>query len=168
MPTSDERLRSVEELRDLLISRARGGLIDDSRFRDLRNMVLGDPDLAARAPDWLRRTRTPDLWWAHIKPLYPTYAARTQYVHDEFEPLIEFLENPERAKTAKTHLLFRKVMIKPPESHGAGARGAPTTGIPPEPAKPEGRVFIVHGHDLTLKDAVTRFVDYLRRSSEIA
>lgn len=167
---------AVERLHDMLVARSRGGGGDDGEYRELREYVLETEDLVEHAPDWLRRMRTLDIWWAVIQPMYGTYAERQRYVSAEFEPLFAYIESlprdgapvPPKAPTprprasddmidflqrfAGTNKAAQQVRGGlPPVTAGVDQRPAvtPTSGAmpaPPQPAKGEGKTRVFIVH----------------------
>jgi predicted nucleotide-binding protein len=85
--------RAVDGLREILVSRATGGLFDEAQYRSRRGYVLSVPALAQHAPDILRDVRSGTGWWAVIKPMFATYWERTQWIDEQFRPLYELLDS---------------------------------------------------------------------------
>lgn len=94
----NEVREKIETMQNMLVSRATGGGADESdeaEYGKLRLTVLGNPQLAALLPSWVRTTRTLNQFWPLIKNRFPTYAARREYIWSEFRPVFDFLEGAE-------------------------------------------------------------------------
>lgn len=96
MPT-EQFLEEAETLQHLLVSEATGGNEDASDYGRLRLALLGEPSLEAVIPRFIKTCRSTGQFWQFIKNKYGTYAERRQYIWDEFRPLLDHLENPNRA-----------------------------------------------------------------------
>jgi len=83
---------TVELLQNVLIDRATGGSADMIEYQRLREEIVNDPQLKDIAPRFLRTCRTPEQFWQFIKHEIPGYAARRQFIWDEFRPMFERIE----------------------------------------------------------------------------
>ncbi len=83
----------VEMLQDMLIVQATGGVSDLSQFQPLRDEILNHSLLKDLVPRFLRTCRSPGEFWQFIRFEFPTYAARRQYLWDEFRPMFERLDS---------------------------------------------------------------------------
>ncbi len=167
MQSNQEKGESVEALREILVTRARGADADEAEHQDLRDVVLRDGELAALAPGWLRQARTLEYWWSYIRPKFPKWDQRTAFVREAFEPMLSHLEglpDPENptelvhsevgvgalvnvepfGRTASPNAiadLARSSNAEPePASHPLFERP-----FAPKPLTPTPRVFLVHG-----------------------
>ena len=94
MKASEDVLTRVETLQNILVSRATGGAgpTDEADYRLLRQELLTIPNIAAQVPRFVHIYRDLFQFWSFIKPKFPTYAERRQYIWDEFRPLLSSLE----------------------------------------------------------------------------
>ena len=78
-----------------LTARATGKDFDggDSLFKALRNEFITEPRTKSIAPQFLRRIRDLDQFWGMIQPKYVTYASRREFLKNQFDPLLDYLEN---------------------------------------------------------------------------
>jgi hypothetical protein len=83
---------TVELLQNVLIDRATGGSPDAMEYQRLRQEIVNDPQLKDLAPRFLRTCRSPDQFWQFIKYEISGYAARRQFIWNEFRPMLERLE----------------------------------------------------------------------------
>jgi len=85
---------AVESLQNLVVPFATGGggEEDGDEYKRLRTMLLADSQTASKLPTFVRTCRDLGQFWQFIKYKYSTYAARRQYLWDEFRPLLESLE----------------------------------------------------------------------------
>jgi hypothetical protein len=66
--------------------------LDDAKFRAIRDEMLTDPRYGDLAPKWLRRHRDLGSLWSFAKSISPSWEPRRQFIREEFEPLLDFLE----------------------------------------------------------------------------
>ncbi|MFZ4580558.1 MAG: abortive infection family protein [Myxococcota bacterium] len=76
-----------------LTSRATGEHADDGEYVRLRKVLLAEPALAGRLPNFLQRCRTLDEFWAYIKAEFERYAERRAHIARAFAPLLDDLES---------------------------------------------------------------------------
>ena len=153
---------AVFGLYELMNARARGQDVDPDHFTEAKDAVLNRPELAERAPRWLKRMYTLAIYWSYIKPIGASWDDRTKYLTDEFESLFDFVRSGETAPaelqvrggpkaarqrtTTFRHPSAPKVAEPVPEA------------VPPTPSKAGNRVFLVHGHDQAARNAVELFL----------
>lgn len=89
-----EYLVRFEKLKELLVSRAVGGSPDEQEYANLRRELVAIPAIRNALPDFVRRCATIREFWNFIKPMFETekYRRRTQYLQEEFSPILEALE----------------------------------------------------------------------------
>lgn len=87
-PLSEE----AEALQGMLVSRATGGDEDENAYTQLRQVVMSDPTLAAKIPQFVQKCRSLNQFWQFIKNKYGSYAERRTYLWDEFRPLLDYVE----------------------------------------------------------------------------
>ncbi|EGR0121143.1 TPA: abortive infection family protein [Vibrio parahaemolyticus] len=82
----------VEYLQNLLVAEATGGTGDNSDYQTIRAELLGNPTVAHMIPRFVKTNRNLEQFWQFIKFEYGSYAERRQFLWQEFNPLLEFLE----------------------------------------------------------------------------
>lgn len=113
----------IEVLQNALIAEATGSGCDAQEYREMRSEIINHPLLKDAAPRFLRTCRTTAEFWQFIKHKFPSYAARRQYLWDEFRPLFERVEGKgttpadstiatalEKFDTNTVHALWAKAM----------------------------------------------------------
>jgi hypothetical protein len=88
-------LDQVESIKVLLVTVSTGGstgLTADAEYAGARSNLLQNPLTKDSVPKMVRVCRNLGEFWGFIKPLFPTYAGRRNYIRDEFEPLLTLLE----------------------------------------------------------------------------
>jgi hypothetical protein len=88
-------LDQVEYIRSLLIAVATGGSTSataDVEYSEARSNLLQNPLTKNSLPTMVRVCRNLGDFWGFIKPKFPTYAERRNYIRDEFDPLFTLLE----------------------------------------------------------------------------
>ncbi len=91
-----ENLTQIEKiviLQNLLISCATGGDASDEEYTAIRLELLADQSIKSLLPRFVTTSRSLSQFWTFIKFKYPTYQERRQYLWQEFNPLLERLEN---------------------------------------------------------------------------
>ena len=90
-----ERIESVLQLQNIMRARAthRDQPEDEGHYASIRKALMQDTDTKQRLPQAARVCRSLDQFWEFIKSRHATYAERRQYLQDEFEPLLHYLEN---------------------------------------------------------------------------
>lgn len=91
----------AETMQNLLIATATGSNEAEGDYGELRRLFLGDTFLARLTPRFVHTNRSLGQFWQFIKFKYGTYAERRKYIWDEFRPLLDHLENPNRAPADK-------------------------------------------------------------------
>lgn len=90
--STDNLITDVETLKNLLVSHATGGRVDDREHQELRLKLVKHPLLKDRLPRFLTTCRNLNEFWGYIKGLAGTYAERRTILWDAFNPTLEFLE----------------------------------------------------------------------------
>lgn len=114
---------SLEIFQNALIFESTGGSCDAEEYKKLRAQIISHHLLKDIAPRFLRTCRTSSEFWQFIKYKFPSYAARRQYLWDEFRPLFDRLDGSkatpadphvslamEKFDTATVHQLWLKAM----------------------------------------------------------
>jgi len=132
----------VSYLLNLLVAHATGQKADSAEYESLRRDILSDPRLARELPAWVRTHRDLGSFWGFIQPKFSKYAERRAYLSEQFTPLLDALEFEELIPDQKG-----SERVKPPEASTV--------------ARNKRKVFIVHGHDDSAKQAVARYLEHL-------
>jgi hypothetical protein len=92
MATVEATLIQVEILKNLLVTRATGGTTDTGDYGRIRHDLMKDPLARDRLPRFVHSCRTLSEFWSFIKPKFPSYQERRQFIASEFDPLLAKLE----------------------------------------------------------------------------
>jgi predicted nucleotide-binding protein len=145
-----DRLDTLGHFRDILDALATGGIDPSGGYERLQRTLLSDQDLAPLLPEWLVNTRTTDEFRLvlHGHPGDPL-----GFIREAMEPALTYLESREfnLDDQPKVHPLFRPVTRRRPSR----------PVVEPTAEKATARIFIVHGHDISRREAVARFVEKL-------
>lgn len=96
LPTS--LLERVAMLENVMTARATGDLTaSNAVYVYLRNEFMQDSAIKNLLPSFVRTCRTLDVFWPYIKAQAGTYADRRLIISQAFTPVIEFLENKNKA-----------------------------------------------------------------------
>ena len=79
-------------LQSALVSRATGGAISEEGYVLLRQEFMSNPSTKNLLPIFLRTSRSADQFWSFIKAQYATYEERRQFLYQELNPLLAYLE----------------------------------------------------------------------------
>ncbi|MGV3607363.1 MAG: abortive infection family protein [Planctomycetaceae bacterium] len=82
----------ADSLVRMLISKATGGNFEEIAYFELRLFFIKDAELAQFVPNWLKSIRDGNQFWQFIKPKFPTYAERREFLWKEFQPLLRRCE----------------------------------------------------------------------------
>lgn len=85
-------LVKVAELKGMLNERARNGSPSESAYANLRNELVADPAIRGMLPGFVLTHRTIEEFWQFIKPQFRTWRERTEFLRQEFEPILSQLE----------------------------------------------------------------------------
>lgn len=99
---NDELVNKVESLKILLVSYATGGGGDNIEYRSLRHDLMVIPRVAKLLPRCINVCRNLSEFWSFIKPKFPTYAQRRDYLREEFDPVLSMLETEARTPSDAT------------------------------------------------------------------
>lgn len=148
-------LEKVGYLANLLSSHACGGSANPHEYLTLRHDLLSDQNIAIDLPSFVRLNRDLPSFWQFIKPKFPTYAERRDFISREFTPILDRLEFGSEKPRSLSPLPDRTIS----PAHGQDSF-SPTvlTLLAPAVARNKRKVFIVHGRDNEAKQEVARFV----------
>jgi hypothetical protein len=92
-PKSEELFELVLDFQGELIDYFTGGKnLEDSHYQSMRRELLEDPRYGNLAPPWLRRCRDLGALWSFAKSVDSSWEPRRQFLREQFEPLLDFLE----------------------------------------------------------------------------
>lgn len=99
-----ELIDTVESLKALLVARATGviGNDGDNDYKRLRTELSSIPKVQKLLPQCVRVCRNLFEFWGYIKPKFDSYAARREFLREEFEPLLAMLEAESHIPSDKT------------------------------------------------------------------
>ena len=94
MSDATSQLERVQRLKEILVLYATGDKTDTrDEYKNLRREGLADPFLKSRLPRFVRDCSDLGEFWAFIKPMFPSYRERRDYLRREFLPLLNELED---------------------------------------------------------------------------
>ena len=84
----------LQSLQTLLIARATGRFTpdDDMPYMLHRRRILGDLEVSALLPGWLKTHRTLEHFWLFIKPKFSSYEERKTFIYEQLVPAFDFLD----------------------------------------------------------------------------
>jgi len=85
-------IERAESLQSQLISVATGGSALPYEYQELRRFFVESPLYSNIIPSFVKTNRNIDQFWQFIKYKFGTYAERRQYIWDEFQELMDYLE----------------------------------------------------------------------------
>jgi hypothetical protein len=91
--TEEELLVNAETLKNILISIATTGGVNDTEYASLRREIIHDARIAHLVPTFLKTCRNGAEFWGFIKFKFPKYQERRDYLQQQFDPLLTSLEN---------------------------------------------------------------------------
>jgi hypothetical protein len=94
----EDLIRQVERVRELLTAVAGGNSTDlrgERDYGEFRKRLMTDSVVAPRLPGFVKRCRTLGDFWTFIKPRIQTYQKRREFLLDQFDPLLTYLEAQE-------------------------------------------------------------------------
>lgn len=84
----------VDSIKNTLAATATGGSkMDGGEYAKFRELLIDEGTIRDRLPQFVRTCRSLGEFWSFIKPKFPSYQERRDYLRDEFEPVLSFLEN---------------------------------------------------------------------------
>jgi Abortive infection C-terminus len=98
LPDSD--LEKVKALEKLLIASSTGQQVLSAEYEELRTALMAKTNLKDHLPDFVKKSRTLDVFWAHMKEVAygsGSWAERRKHISVAFTPLIDRLENTNRS-----------------------------------------------------------------------
>ncbi len=83
----------VTALQHQLIARATGESFEDLQYIALRSQLLRDALVGTLLPRFVQTCRDLGQFWSYIKPKFDNYAARREYIWNEFKPALDAAES---------------------------------------------------------------------------
>lgn len=90
-------INQVESLKVMMVSRARGELLDDPHYQQLRLELLAIPRIAKLLPPCVHSCRSLLEFWSFIQPKFKSYADRSHFIRGQFDPVLAMLESEARS-----------------------------------------------------------------------
>jgi hypothetical protein len=87
-----EYLVRLGNLRGMLNERARNGSPSEHEYAKLRGELIAIPEIRDALPNIVLKYRTIEEFWQFIKLKYKTWRERTDFLQQEFEPILSWLE----------------------------------------------------------------------------
>ncbi len=94
---NDEMIKQIESLKSILVSHATGDIADDSEYSGLRATFIRSKHIAPLLPSFIHSCRNLSEFWGFIKPKFPTYKERREFLRKKFDPLFTKLETESHA-----------------------------------------------------------------------
>lgn len=89
----DSDFEKAQYLQNILIDCATGGGFFDEGYTQARNYFMSDTVLKQYLPAWVKTNRSLNQFWQFIKIKSNNYAGRRDFIWNEFEQLLSFLES---------------------------------------------------------------------------
>lgn len=142
-------LIQVETLKNMLVSKATGGVANEFEYRNLREALLKNQRINKNLPRFLHTCRTVSEFWGYVKQKSDTYQGRRDYLRDEFDEVLTLLENEGEvpADNIITEALSNKV-------NAQYIQEAWTKSLERRESDPEGAITIAR----TLLEIVCKFI----------
>lgn len=100
--TPEELFERVLDFQGQLIGYFTGdSSLTNDAYLAMRRELLEDPQYGGLAPGWLRRNRDLSALWSFAKSVDGSWEPRRQFLREEFEPLLDFLERGGAAPAPK-------------------------------------------------------------------
>jgi hypothetical protein len=97
----DSLYTEATSLQNLMVAIAQGAQESEPTFVRLREALIGDSSIHALLPHFVKTCRTPLQFWGYIQPVSKTYKGRREHIYGAFQPLLDHLENPNKAPADK-------------------------------------------------------------------
>lgn len=92
----------AEYLQSMLLARSTGGDANDNHYLQLRHDLMSNLNYQGLLPRWVKTNRSLDQFWQYIKNKFPSYAERREFLYEELNPLLEYLETKQTLPAAKS------------------------------------------------------------------
>jgi nucleoside phosphorylase len=87
-----ELLAKVATLKGMLNERARGGTPSETEYAALRNEIVSIDAIRDALPTFVLTCYTIQEFWLFIKPKFSKYNERTEFLRQEFSPILSWLQ----------------------------------------------------------------------------
>lgn len=87
-----ELFERVLDYQNELIGFFTGESLADDRYAEMRADLIGNEAYNGLAPKWIRRNRDLGSLWSFAKSVDGSWEPRRQFLREQFEPLLDFLE----------------------------------------------------------------------------
>lgn len=91
-----ETVLIVESFQGTLIAIATGSKDEEMDYKKSREELLKINELSSLIPDFVKTNRTAAQFWQFIKPKFPSYAQRKEYIWAELAKIFHYLERHNR------------------------------------------------------------------------
>lgn len=91
----------AESLQNVMVAIATGGSERELEYSRLRQALIGESSLGALLPRFVKTCRTIQQFWGYIKQQNEKYEGRRQHIYAAFQPLLDHLENANKAPSDK-------------------------------------------------------------------
>jgi len=92
MSTPKDILIKMESLKNIMVARATGGATSQEDYRNLRTALMAEPLVKKMIPRCVLTNRTLDEFWGYIGHAYAHYYERRNFLQEQFEAVLSFLE----------------------------------------------------------------------------
>jgi adenylate kinase family enzyme len=90
---SNELYEDMGILKNILVTRATGGNANGAEYIELRNKLLNNSLIKDDLPRFVKTCRSLNEFWSHIKEKSPKYQGRRDYLRNEFDYVLNKIEN---------------------------------------------------------------------------
>jgi hypothetical protein len=97
----DSQYIEAESLQNMMVAIATGSSEKEHEYARLRQALVGEPSLDALLPRFVKTCRSIQQFWGYIKQQHEKYEGRRQHIYAAFQPLLDHLENPNKAPSDK-------------------------------------------------------------------
>lgn len=145
-------LVKVANLKGLLVDRSRNGSPSEAEYTRLRDELIAVAAIRDALPTFVLKCRSIQEFWNFIKPKFSTWKARTDFLQEEFDPLLTALEQGKphpgvrssgiqatEKVELQTDLLL--VTVNKYETQAVHEEFKTATGQPATPTSIDGRVY---------------------------
>lgn len=92
----------AEYFQSLVLAKATGGDANDNHYLQMRQHLMANPNYSEMIPRWVKSSRNLDQFWQYIKNKFAHYSERRQFLYDELNPLLEYLETKQTLPPVKS------------------------------------------------------------------
>lgn len=107
-------ISKIEKISAILIATSTGWEKDDEQYKSLRLEIITKSFLKNKLPHFILAYRNLDQFWWFIKQKFPTYQERRNYIRENINPVMSFLESFEQHPSDK---IISQTIIKINSEH---------------------------------------------------